>query len=195
VTGVFWIAWLHLLTPYTQYWGLQAITALSLIYTLYSSPLHTTLGSQSSLVVSRQRIYNSLTATSNLTWRLLFTAYFLLAIILQLPIPKTWLNSIPLLPSSYPGRLASRNSTQFFSTELFFIIALHGPRRKHTRPLYPRKRAPSTHYIGGWEDPRAGLDDMQKWKFFTLPGLEAVASRYTDYSILAPKNIFMFLRI
>jgi hypothetical protein len=32
------------------------------------------------------------------------------AIILQLPIPKTRLNSVPLLPSSYPGRLASWNS-------------------------------------------------------------------------------------
>jgi hypothetical protein len=37
-----------------------------------------------------------------------------LVIILQLPIPKTRLNSIPLLPSSYPGRLASRNSTLRF---------------------------------------------------------------------------------
>jgi hypothetical protein len=33
----------------------------------------------------------------------------LLAMILQQPIPKTRLNSIPLLPSTYPGRLASRN--------------------------------------------------------------------------------------
>jgi hypothetical protein len=37
------------------------------------------------------------------------------------------LNSIPLLPSSYPGRLPSRNST-----ELFLIITLHGSRRKHS---------------------------------------------------------------
>jgi hypothetical protein len=43
-------------------------------------------------------------------------------------------NSIPLLPSSYPGRLASRNSTPFFSIELFFITTLNGPRRK--QPLY-----------------------------------------------------------
>jgi hypothetical protein len=56
------------------------------------------------------------------------------AIILKLPIPKTRLNSIPLLPSSYPGRLVSRDSTQFFSAELFFITSLHGPRRK--QPLY-----------------------------------------------------------
>jgi hypothetical protein len=35
-----------------------------------------------------------------------------LALVLRLPTPKTRLNSIPLLPSSYPGRLASRNSTR-----------------------------------------------------------------------------------
>jgi hypothetical protein len=29
-------------------------------------------------------------------------------------------------------------------------------------PLYPRERAPGTHFIGGWVDPRAGLDDMEK---------------------------------
>jgi hypothetical protein len=40
------------------------------------------------------------------------------------------------------------------------------------RPLYPRERAPSTHCIGGWVDPRGGLDDTEKWKFLTLPGLE-----------------------
>jgi hypothetical protein len=40
------------------------------------------------------------------------------------------------------------------------------------RPLYPRKRAPGTHSIGGWVDPRAGLDEMEMWKFLTLPGLE-----------------------
>jgi hypothetical protein len=34
---------------------------------------------------------------------------FFLAIILQLPIPRTRLNSVPLLPSSYPGRLASQS--------------------------------------------------------------------------------------
>jgi hypothetical protein len=42
------------------------------------------------------------------------------------------LSSVPLLPSSYPAWLASRNSTQFFSTEIFFITILHGSRRKHS---------------------------------------------------------------
>jgi hypothetical protein len=40
------------------------------------------------------------------------------------------------------------------------------------RPLHPRERAPGTHCIGGWVDPRAGLDDMENRKFLTLPGLE-----------------------
>jgi hypothetical protein len=59
-----------------------------------------------------------------------------LAVILQLQIPKTRLNSIPLLQSSYPGRLASRNSTLHcglllcYIAEHFFITTLHGPRRK-----------------------------------------------------------------
>jgi hypothetical protein len=34
------------------------------------------------------------------------------------------------------------------------------------------ERAPGTHLIGGWVDPRAGLDDMEKWKFLLPPGLE-----------------------
>jgi hypothetical protein len=40
------------------------------------------------------------------------------------------------------------------------------------RPLYPRERALGIHCIGGWVDPRAGLDHMEKWKFLTPPGLE-----------------------
>jgi hypothetical protein len=40
-------------------------------------------------------------------------------------------------------------------------------------PLYPQgERAPGTHWIGGWVDPSAGLDDVEKRKFLTLPGLE-----------------------
>jgi hypothetical protein len=39
-------------------------------------------------------------------------------------------------------------------------------------PLYPEERAPGTHWIGGWVDPRAGLDSAEKRKFLTLPGLE-----------------------
>jgi hypothetical protein len=40
-----------------------------------------------------------------------------------------------------------------------------------------------------------GLDDVEKKKFFTLPGLELqpVASRYTDYAIPAP-DLSYFLK-
>jgi hypothetical protein len=38
--------------------------------------------------------------------------------------------------------------------------------------------------------PRAGSDDMEKWKFLTLPGLEfRPLGRYTDYDIPAPTCI------
>jgi hypothetical protein len=36
----------------------------------------------------------------------------------------------------------------------------------------PEKRAAATHSIEGWVGPRARLDDLEKRKFFTLPGLE-----------------------
>jgi hypothetical protein len=36
----------------------------------------------------------------------------------------------------------------------------------------PGERAPGTHWIGRWVGPTAGLDDMEKWKFLTPPGLE-----------------------
>jgi hypothetical protein len=45
-------------------------------------------------------------------------------------------------PKPYPGRMASRNSTRIFfcAAEHFFIITLHGPRRKYplllTRRVY-----------------------------------------------------------
>jgi hypothetical protein len=36
----------------------------------------------------------------------------------------------------------------------------------------PDRFTPGTHCIGGWVDPRTGLDDFEKRKFLTLPGLE-----------------------
>jgi hypothetical protein len=34
------------------------------------------------------------------------------------------------------------------------------------------ERASGTRWIGGWVDPRVGLDDVEKRKFLALPGLE-----------------------
>jgi hypothetical protein len=36
----------------------------------------------------------------------------------------------------------------------------------------PVERAPGTHWIGGWVNPRAGLDYVEKRKFLALPGLK-----------------------
>jgi hypothetical protein len=38
--------------------------------------------------------------------------------------------------------------------------------------LLPGERAPGTHSIGDWVGSRAGLDDVEKRRFLTLPGLE-----------------------
>jgi hypothetical protein len=61
--------------------------------------------------------------------------------------------------------------------------------------LTPGERAPGTHWIGGWVGIRDCLDDKEKWKFFTLPGLQLgplgrppVASLYTDYATAALLN-------
>jgi hypothetical protein len=37
---------------------------------------------------------------------------------------------------------------------------------------HPGRFSPGTLRIGGWVGPRAGLHDMEKRKFLTLPGLE-----------------------
>jgi hypothetical protein len=57
-----------------------------------------------------------------------------LVISLQLTIPKTRLNSLPQLPSSYLGRLASWNST--FHSRLLFYTAEHFARTTHKNSLY-----------------------------------------------------------
>jgi hypothetical protein len=71
----------------------------------------------------------------------------------------------------------------------------------HAPAALPPERAPGTHFLGAWVDSRAGLDDMEKWKFFTPPGLELplplvvqpVASRYTDWTIIKHKSFLNFV--
>jgi hypothetical protein len=38
-------------------------------------------------------------------------------------------------------------------------------------PFTPGERALGAHWVGGWVDSRAGVDDVEKRKFLTLPGL------------------------
>jgi hypothetical protein len=57
---------------------------------------------------------------------------------------------------------------------ILFTSALVGGEWSALRPdrFTPGERAPGTHWLGGWVDPRTGLDDVEKRKFLTLPGLE-----------------------
>jgi hypothetical protein len=41
-----------------------------------------------------------------------------------------------------------------------------------SRPLTSGEKAPGTRSIRGWVGPGVGLEDVEKLKFFTLPGLE-----------------------
>ena len=55
------------------------------------------------------------------------------------------------------------------------------------RPPHPRER-PGTYCIRGWVGPRAGLDGCEKYRpppGFDHRTVQPVASRYTDYAILA----------
>jgi hypothetical protein len=57
---------------------------------------------------------------------------------------------------------------------IFLTSALVGDEWSTSRPgrFTPGESAPGTHWIGGWVDLRAGLDDLEKRKFLTLPRLE-----------------------
>jgi hypothetical protein len=57
---------------------------------------------------------------------------------------------------------------------IFMTLALAGGEWSASRPsrYNPRERAPGTHWIGGWVDSRAGLDNVDKRKFLTLLGFE-----------------------
>jgi hypothetical protein len=57
---------------------------------------------------------------------------------------------------------------------IFLTLALVGGEWSASRPgrFTPVEEAPGTHWIGGWVDPRASLNDLEKRKFLTLPGLK-----------------------
>jgi hypothetical protein len=57
---------------------------------------------------------------------------------------------------------------------IFLTSALVGGEWSASRPgiFTFGERAPGIHWIEGWVDPRADLDDVEKRKFLPLPGLE-----------------------
>jgi hypothetical protein len=59
-------------------------------------------------------------------------------------------------------------------THVLLTLALVGGEWSASRPgrFTPGERAPGSHWIEGWVDPRAGLDNMEKWKLLPPHGLE-----------------------
>jgi hypothetical protein len=57
---------------------------------------------------------------------------------------------------------------------IFLTSALAGGEwpASRSRHFTPGERAPRTYWIGGSVGPRASLDDVEKTKFLTLPGLK-----------------------
>jgi hypothetical protein len=58
--------------------------------------------------------------------------------------------------------------------DIFLTSTLGGGERpaSQTGHFTPAERAVGIHWIGGWMDPRASLDDKEKCNFFTPTGLE-----------------------
>jgi hypothetical protein len=78
---------------------------------------------------------------------------------------------------------------------IFFNSALVGSEWSASRSglFTPGETAPDTHWIGGWVNPRAGLDDVKKRQFF-IPSnsepsvVQPVASCYTEYAVQYHNN-------
>jgi hypothetical protein len=79
----------------------------------------------------------------------------------------------------------------------FFTSALDGSEWWASRPgrFTPGERAPNIHVIGGWVDPRAGLDAMEKRNLapagIPTPAVQPLAGRSTDWPC---RNELLYVR-
>jgi hypothetical protein len=56
---------------------------------------------------------------------------------------------------------------------VFLILALvRGEWSALCKNSFTQGKDPSTNWLGGWVSSKVSLDDMEKWKFLTLLGLE-----------------------
>jgi hypothetical protein len=83
---------------------------------------------------------------------------------------------------------------------IFLTSALVGGEWSGSHPgrFTPGERAPGTHSIGGWVNPRDSLDDMEKWKLLTLSGLElrplgCPARSQSLYRLRCPGSLLLLL--
>jgi len=67
--------------------------------------------------------------------------------------------------------------------------------QRHAPTTLPPGKRPGTHYIGGWVGPRASPGWVQKIPpppGFDPRTLQPVASRYTNYAMLAPLKVKVY---
>jgi hypothetical protein len=55
------------------------------------------------------------------------------------------------------------------------------------QPLYPRGKSPATHWIGGWLDLKAGLDDVEK-RIFDPAGTRTLTPRPSSPLVAIPAH-------
>jgi hypothetical protein len=92
-----------------------------------------------------------------------------------------------------------------YSSTHSLTSALDGREWSASRParFTPRKRAPDTHWAGGWVGPRSVLDAVVKRKIPTprresnprTPIIQPVTRRYTDWAITALQRIINSLKL
>jgi hypothetical protein len=64
-------------------------------------------------------------------------------------------------------------------THIFLTSALVGGEWSASLPgrFTPEERTPDTHWLGGWVDLSAGIDDVEKRKFFDPTGIRTPTPR------------------
>jgi hypothetical protein len=70
----------------------------------------------------------------------------------------------------------------------FFASALDTTYYSASRPGRFRERAPSTHWIGGWVGPKAGLDTREEKNLLYLPGNECYTALLPQLKVHSPYN-------
>jgi hypothetical protein len=85
---------------------------------------------------------------------------------------KRWGKVVPVL--NYLSTTSWRRMEEWMHRSIFYWprhwLEVNG--QIQAPAALPPRKAPDTHWIGGWVDPRAGLDDVEKRKFLNLSGLE-----------------------
>jgi hypothetical protein len=87
------------------------------------------------------------------------------------PVPAVKSSFIPpYLMTLFIGMLGYTSFHMRRMVRFEFKVKVSG--QLHATTALPQGKSPSTHWIGGSVNLRAGLDDAEKRKFLTLPGLK-----------------------